>query len=167
MIVDEPLHAPLEPGQAIDDFGLQRLDSKKRNQSDHRADFQEVLFSVGELQDIVVEAVCIVPKGAASTAEIVHGTRDVNEMLKEFAGDVFVGRIFFGQLESHRQHVQTVHAHPACAVGLLEVASGGERRRAVKNSDVIEAEETTLKDIRAVGVFAVHPPGKIQQQLVK
>src|ERR1700687_3991452 len=103
MIVDEPLHAPLEPGQAIDDFGLESLDSKKRNQSDHRADFQDVLFPVGELQDIVIAAVCIVPERTASTAKILPGTRDINEMLEEFAGDVFVGGIFFGQLESHRQ----------------------------------------------------------------
>src|SRR5207249_10881696 len=107
------------------------------------------------------------PQRATAGAEIVHGAGDVNEMLEEFAGDVFVGRVFFRQLESDRQHVQAIHAHPTSAVGLFEVASGGERRRAVKNSDVIEAEKPALKDICAVRILAVHPPRKIEQQLVK
>src|SRR5260370_28502617 len=100
-------------------------------------------------------------------SEIVHGAGDVNEMLEKFAGDVFVSRIFFGQLESDRQHVQAIHAHPARAVGLFEVASGGERSRAVKDSDVVEPEESALKNIRAVRILAVHPPGKIQKKFVK
>src|SRR2546430_6391575 len=37
----------------------------------------------------------------------------------------------------------------------------------VKNSDVIEAQEAALKNICAVRVLAVHPPGEIQEQLVK
>src|SRR5260370_9832717 len=88
-------------------------------------------------------------------------------MLEEFAGHVLVSGIFFRQFESDRQHVQAVHTHPARAVGLLEVASGGERRRAVKNSDVVEAKKSTLKNVRAVRVLAIHPPGEIQEQLVK
>src|SRR5436853_2812036 len=88
-------------------------------------------------------------------------------MLEKLAGDVFIGRVFFGQLQCDRQHVQTIHAHPAGAVGLLQVASGGERRGTVKNSDVIEAQEAALKNICAVRVLAVHPPGEIQEQLVK
>src|SRR3989475_9975939 len=47
------------------------------------------------------------------------------------------------------------------------MAAGGERRRTVKDSDVIEPEKSALKNVRAVGIFAVHPPGEIQQQLVK
>src|SRR5437588_8081915 len=88
-------------------------------------------------------------------------------MLEEFAGDIFISRIFFRKLKCDRQHVQTIHAHPTGAVGLLEVASGGKRRRTVKNPDVVEAKESTLKNICAVRILAVHPPGKIEEQLVK
>ena len=36
-VVDEPLHAPLEPGQAIDLLGLERLDREQRDQPHHGA----------------------------------------------------------------------------------------------------------------------------------
>src|SRR6266699_4746344 len=88
-------------------------------------------------------------------------------MLEKFAGDVFISGIFFRQLESDRQHVQAIHAHPTRAVGLFEVASSGERRRTVKDSNIVEAQESTLKDIRAVRIFAIYPPSEIQEQLVK
>ena len=88
-------------------------------------------------------------------------------MLEELAGYVLVRRIFLCQFQRNCQHVQAIHAHPARAVRLLEVASGGQGRRTVKDTDVIEPEKPALKDIRAVGIFAVHPPGEVQQQLMK
>src|SRR5260370_20953373 len=88
-------------------------------------------------------------------------------MLEEFAGDIFVSRILFRQLQSDGQHVQPIHTHPAGAVRLLEVASGGKGRGTVKDSDIVEAEKSALKNVCAVGILAVYPPGKIQQQLVK
>src|SRR5260370_13556787 len=88
-------------------------------------------------------------------------------MLEEFAGDVFVSRILFRQLQSDGQHVQAIHTHPTGAVRLFEVASRGERRGAVKDSDIVAAEKSALKNVCAVRVLAVYPPGKIQQQLVQ
>src|SRR6266436_8875411 len=88
-------------------------------------------------------------------------------MLEEFAGDVFISRILFRQLQRDGQHVQAIHTHPTGAVRLFEVASRGEWRGAVKDSDIVEAEKSTLKNVCAVRVLAVHPPGKIQEQLVK
>src|SRR5260370_14198071 len=88
-------------------------------------------------------------------------------MLEELAGDVFVSRILFRQLQSDGQHVQAIHTHPTGSVRLFEVASGGKWRGAVKDSDIVEAEKSALKNVCAVRVLAVYPPGKIQQQLVK
>src|SRR6266404_1398599 len=88
-------------------------------------------------------------------------------MLEEFAGDVFVSRVLFRQLQSYGQHVQAIHTHPTGAVRLFEVASRGEWRGAVKDSNVVEAQESALKNVCAIRVLAVHPPGKIQEQLVK
>src|ERR1700730_13358511 len=92
---------------------------------------------------------------------------DVDEMLKKFAGDVFVSGIFFGKFEGNSKHVEAIHAHPAGAIGLLQVAAGGERRGTVENSDIDEAQKAALKNIGAVGVFSIHPPGEIQQQLME
>src|SRR5712671_1137778 len=88
-------------------------------------------------------------------------------MLEEFAGHVLVTRIFLGELQSDCQHIQAIHTHPTGAVRLFEVASRGEWRGAVKDSDIVEAEKPALKNVCAVRILAVHPPGKIQQQLVK
>src|SRR5439155_1841537 len=46
-------------------------------------------------------------------------------------------------------------------------ASGGERRGAVEDADVVEAEKTALEDVLSLGVLAVHPPGEVQQELVE
>ena len=60
-----------------------------------------------------------------------------------------------------------VHRHPAGAVGLLDVAAGGQRRAAVEDADIVQAQEAALKDVLALGILAVDPPGEVQQQLVE
>ena len=122
---------------------------------------------VGGMQHVVEEAVLLVPHALAVVPAIAHGVGDVEEVLPELAGDVFVGRIFFRQFERDGQQVQRVHRHPTGAVGLLEMAAGGQRRAAVEDANVVEAEEAALEDVHAFGVFAVHPPGEVQQQLVE
>src|SRR5215471_15870428 len=119
------------------------------------------------MQDIVVETILFVPKRDAFFSEIVHGASNVDEVLEEFAGDVFVSRIVFGKFERDGEHVEAIHAHPTGAVGLLEMTACGKGSRAVKNADVVEAEETALEDVGAVRIFSIDPPGKVQQQFVK
>src|ERR1700693_2621805 len=92
---------------------------------------------------------------------------NVDEMLKEFAGDVFVSAIFLGKFEGDGQHVEAIHAHPAGAIGLLEMAAGGERRGAVENPYIVQAQKAALKNIGTVGIFSIHPPGEIQEQLME
>ena len=57
--------------------------------------------------------------------------------------------------------------HPRRAIGLFEVAAGGQRRAAIEDADVVEAEEAAFEDVLAEAVFAVHPPREVQQQLVE
>src|SRR5206468_4133903 len=57
--------------------------------------------------------------------------------------------------------------HPGGAVGLLEVAAGGQGRAAGEYADVVEAQEAALEDIAALGVLAVDPPGEVEEQLVE
>ena len=47
------------------------------------------------------------------------------------------------------------------------MAAGGQGIAAVEDSDVVEAEKAALKNVHAVGVFAVDPPGEIQKQFVE
>jgi hypothetical protein len=39
-----------------------------------------------------------------------------------------------------------------------------QRRAAVEDADVVEAQEATREDIAAFGILAVHPPVEIQHQ---
>ena len=43
----------------------------------------------------------------------------------------------------------------------------GSGARTVEHADIVEAEEAALEDVQALRVLAVHPPGEVQQQLVK
>ena len=40
----------------------------------------------------------------------------------------------------------------------------GQRRRAVEDADVVQAEEAALEEVAVVGVLAVDPPGEVRQQ---
>ncbi len=88
-------------------------------------------------------------------------------MLEELVGDVLVALVLASELEGDLEQVQAVHAHPARRVGLLEDVPAGERRRAVEDADVVEAEEAALEDVAPLGVLAVHPPREVQHQLVE
>src|ERR1043165_3946705 len=47
------------------------------------------------------------------------------------------------------------------------MAAGRKRCTTIENTDVIETEKPTLKDVHPVSIFAIDPPGEIQQQLLK
>ena len=102
-----------------------------------------------------------------SLADVVHGLGDVQEVLEELGGDVLVDGVVQRQLERDAHQVQAVHRHPARAVGLVDVPAGRQRRAAVEDADVVEAEEAALEDVAALGVLAVHPPGEVEHQLVE
>src|SRR5436305_7133457 len=88
-------------------------------------------------------------------------------MLEEFRGHVFVNRIGLCEFQRHGKHREAIESHPRSAVRLLQKSAGRQRFRAVENADVIEPEKTAGEKIVAFGVFAVHPPGEVEQQLLE
>jgi len=64
------------------------------------------------------------------------------------------------------EHGQRVGAHPAGGVGLLQQVAG-RQVGAVDRADVVQAEEAALEHVVAPGVFHVHPPGEVDQELVE
>ena len=46
-------------------------------------------------------------------------------------------------------------------------SAGAERLRAIEHADVVEAQKAALENVPSFRVLAIHPPGEIQQQLVK
>ena len=119
------------------------------------------------MESVVEEPVPLVPELDSLAAHVVHRVRDVDEVLEELRRQVLVGGIVLGELEGDGEHVQAVHPDPCGAVGLLEVAADGQRRRAVEDPDVVEPEESPLEDVLPLGILAVHPPGEVQEQLLE
>src|SRR5438876_5129958 len=92
---------------------------------------------------------------------------DVEKVLEEFAGYVLVARVLLRQLQGNDEEVQAIHCHPARSVRLLDVPAGRQRVAPVENSDVVESQETALKNVLAFLVLPVDPPREVQQQLLK
>ena len=97
----------------------------------------------------------------------VHRDRDPLEVGDELERHVGVGGIVLGQLGGDLEHPLAVERHPRRAVGLLERAAAGQRRRAIEDADVVQAEEAALEQVAVVGVLAVDPPGEVGQQAVE
>src|SRR5438093_6788569 len=58
---DEPFKSSLESRQLIDNVWLQGFDGEERNQADHGADFHRERFAVGEVQDVIVKSILLIP----------------------------------------------------------------------------------------------------------
>ena len=95
------------------------------------------MIPIRQPKHIVKEPVFFVPQARAVLAAMAHRMSDKDEVLPKFARHVFVGAVFLGQFECNRQQIQRVHSHPARAVGLFDVAAGGQRRTAIEHADVV------------------------------
>ena len=131
----------------------------------HGANLKPLGAAVGEPQQVVVEAVLLVPHAILTGP--VHGRSDVVEVLDELHDHALVGGVVGGELEREFQHVLAEQGHPGRAVRLLEVAAGGKRGAAVEDADVVETEEASFEHVLAEAVLAVYPPGEVQQELVE
>src|SRR5271166_3020897 len=96
-----------------------------------------------------------------------HGVGNVDKVFPELAGYIFITGLFCRQFQRDSQQVQRVHRHPAGSIGLLDVATSGQWCTTVENADVVEAQESALEDIHALGIFTVHPPGEVEHELVE
>src|SRR5580704_16549530 len=65
------------------------------------------------------------------------------------------------------EHVQAEERHPCGSVRLLKIAAAWQRSAAVKDADVIQSEKAAFKDVLAVAILAVYPPGEVEDQLVE
>src|SRR6266404_4125962 len=88
-------------------------------------------------------------------------------MLKEFRGDVFVNVILPRQLNCDPQEVERKHSHPARTVALLKTSAVRKLCASIEDADVVESEKAALKDIVALRVLAIHPPGEGDEHFVE
>src|SRR5262249_40771368 len=97
-VFDEPVHATLEAWQAVQQSGFNRLHGEQRNDSHHRADANWALISVWKFQHVIEKSISLIPQTNFVRTAMVHGVGDVDEMLPELAGDIFIVRIVGSQL---------------------------------------------------------------------
>ena len=121
--------------------------------------------AVGEPQEVVVEAVLLIPHAVGAGS--VHGRGDVVEVLRKLQDHVLVVGIVGRNLHCEFHHVLAEEGHPRRAVRLLQMAAGGQRGAAVEDADVVQPQEPALKDVLAEAILAVHPPGEVQQEFVE
>ena len=88
-------------------------------------------------------------------------------MGRELQRHVDVGGIVLGELGGDLQHPLAVERHPRRAVRLLERDTAWQRRGAIEDADVVQAQEPALEQVAVVGILAVHPPGEVRQQPVE
>src|SRR6266540_5240073 len=119
------------------------------------------------MEHVVEEAVLLIPKTYIFITAVVHCAGDMQKVLPKFACHILIGRIFLYQFHGNSQQVQSVHGHPAGTVRLSNMASRRQWSTTIKDADIVETEKATLKDVHPISVFAVHPPGEVQQQLLK
>ena len=70
------------------------------------------------------------------------------------------------QSDSHAQHHERIEGHPRRAIRLLDDVTLG-KVRPVDRPDVVQAQEAALKDVVALAVHLVDPPGEVDDQLLE
>src|SRR5580658_8468200 len=166
-ILDKPLDIPEKFGMRIQILAIHHLNRVERDQADHGAHAKFLEVPVGQAKNVIKKTVLLVPKLIVAATHLLHGRADVYEVLKEFGREELIGLIEVGQFERCPHQVKAKKAHPAGRVGLLENGSSGKFFAAIHDRDVVQPQEAALKDVVPGAVHAVHPPGKVHQQLVQ
>ena len=118
-----------------------------------------------DFQLVIVEPILIVPESCA--AEAIHGIRDCDKVFKKLGSYVLICRIITREFQRNRQHCRAIKSHPCRAVCLLQITSCRQRLRAVKNTDIVQPQKPTGKQVPTIHILAIDPPCEIDQQLLK
>ena len=166
-MLPEPARPFYEDRQTLDHLRLDHGGGSQGEQANQGAHLQTDGVAIREAQHIVEKAIVFIPQLVRLLANAVHSRVDPQKMLVELAGYPLVARVVESQFQGQLQHHLRVESHPDRAIRLLQVAAGGQRRAAVKDADVVQPQKAALKDVMAVQILAVHPPGEIQHELVE
>src|SRR4030095_6090908 len=98
---------------------------------------------------------------------LIEGFCNQNKVFKKFSPHVLERLIMNSNFKSYIHHIESISAHPACAVGLLQLHTTLGMKTSVKDSNVIQSQKSAFKNIIAIYVFSIDPPSKIDQQFLK
>ena len=166
-VLEEPVQVGAKILELVDPALFEPLDGEQGDQADERPDAELVVAAVGVAEDVVEEAVGLVPEGVVAVAHVLHGRRDVGVVLEELGRERLVDAVLLGEFEGDPHQVEAEHPHPAGGVGLFQHGAVGGPHAAVDDRDVVQAEEPSLEDAVALAVDLVDPPGEVDQQLVE
>jgi len=77
---------------------LEHRAGAERQETDHGADLEPERLTARQPEDVVVEAVLLVPHLVLVLADLVHGVGDPDEVLEELEGDLLVGRVVVARM---------------------------------------------------------------------
>ena len=145
----------------------EHFDREQRHEADHRTHTERDHQAVRLDEFVVIELVGLVPHADAGAAEVSHGTGDVQEVVEELGREFLKDRVADRQLQGDSHQRKGIRRDPGGAVRLIQHRPRRQRLAAIEDADVVEPEKTALEHIAAGHVFAVHPPGEVEHQLVK
>ncbi|MDX1982278.1 MAG: hypothetical protein SFV51_18540 [Bryobacteraceae bacterium] len=120
-----------------------RLHGEQRDQAHHGTDFERNMGAI-QVHCVEVEFIFLVPQCSKNLVA-----------MSSYTG---LCRASSSEMRSRlRQYIASQ----------LDVSAGGQRRSAVKDTDIVQAQKATLKDVTAFAILAVHPPVQVEHQLVE
>src|SRR5271165_1030606 len=165
-MLEVPFKALSELRNRIQKLRLKRLHREKWDQPDHRPHLERNCLTIWQVQNVIEKTIGFIPQ-SNSIPHVGHRLSDLQKVLEEFRGDLFVDMVARREFQSDSHKIQTVHRHPAGSVRLVDVSARGKGSTPIEYSNIIKAEESALKHVSTGGVLAIDPPGEIQHQLVK
>ena len=121
--VEEATHSLGELGVSVKELPFEGRHGAQWQEADHRSNLQPLRASVGETEDVVEEAILLVPHAGVRT-RMHHRRGDPEEVLDELLGQLRIRRAVHRELRGDLEHVLAEHRHPRRAIRLLEVSAG-------------------------------------------
>src|SRR5215472_5369791 len=124
-------------------------------------------MSIGKSEEVIIETVFFVPHLIVMIAHPIHRVGNPHEVFVEPVSHLLVDRVILGKDNGDLKHDLTKQSNPCGAVGLFNSSPGRQLGAAIKHANVIQAEKSAGEDIAPLRVFAVYPPGEIEQQALE
>src|SRR5215831_5143300 len=124
MLLGEVLGPFTEFRQFLQYFVIENRGGEKRNQSDHGVQLEAHRSSIRQPKDVIEKAILLIPQFVVTNSDAIQCNGDIDEVLKELAGQLFIGRIMQRQFENNRKHVEAEHRYPTSAIRLLNRSAG-------------------------------------------
>src|SRR6478752_604665 len=164
-----PVHMADEPRRTLAQprsLRFRQSDRRKKwQQPNERAELYWEPLPVRPADEVVVEAVLLIPEAGALAVQPVHRPADGHIVLKELRREIFVSGLTLGQFDRRPRHIEAIACHPRGPISLLQCQVRRQSHASVNDTDVVEAEESTLEQVVAFFILPINPPGEVKQEL--